>query len=187
MKIGQQRQGRHRIAIRVIALLGVPLLLYVMGRLALHFVPRLGLAPCDDSDGLTQAAHAVEASLIVVGIWLQVRVFRRPSYAVLIAAFLAPLAVWQLQNTANDRDALRQRQCATRPLAEAMRACGANPAYYQREKDRYGYDVLTVIAPGTTDRAWECLSRWSHHNGTVSINVDESVYREYRKAHSKRD
>jgi len=186
MKMGQQRQGRHRIAIQAIALLGMLFLFYVMGRLALHFVPSLGLAPCEDSDGPTQAAYALEAGLIVVGIWLHVRVDRRPSYALLIAAILTPLAVWLLQNAVNDRDALRQRQCAARPLAEAMTACGANPEYYRREQ-RSAYDVLTVIAPGTTDREHACLSQWSVHNGTVSMKVDESVYREYRERHSKRD
>lgn len=187
MKMGQQRWSHHRIAIRAIALLGVPPLLYVMGRLALQFVPSFGMAPCEDPDGLTHTALAVEAILIVVGVWLQVRVSRRPSYPVLIAALLAPLAVWLLQNAAKDRDALRQQQCISRPLAEAMRACGANPAYYRREKSRHQHDMLTLTAPGTTDRAWRCLSRWSDHNGTVSLEIDESVYREYRKAYSKRD
>ena len=187
IKMGQQRWSDHPTAIRAIALLGVPPLLYVTGRLALHFVPSFGIAPCEDPDGLAYTALVVEAILIAAGVWLQVRVFRRPSLTVLIAALLAPLAVWLLQNAASDRDALRQQQCASRPLAEAMRACGANPAYYRREKNRHQHDMLTLTAPGTTDRAWRCLSRWSDHNGTVSIEIDESVYREYREAYSKRD
>lgn len=187
MKIGERQQGWHGIAIRAIALLGAALLIYVMGRLALDYVPRLGLAPCQYRDGLTLTAHGLEAILLVVGIWLQVRVFRHPSYASLIVALLVPLAVWLIQDATNDRDAFGHRQCAARPLAEAMKACGADPAHYRRAKDQYENDVVTVIAPGTTDLAWSCLSRWSDHNGTVSINVDESVYRANRKAQSKRE
>ena len=97
------------------------------------------------------------------------------------------MAAWLIQDVANDRDDQRQRQCAARPLAEALKACGANSDDYRREKDQYGYDQLTLIAPGTTDQAWSCLWRWSVHNRTVTLNVDESVYREYRRAHPRRD
>ncbi|WP_176590892.1 hypothetical protein [Sphingobium sp. EM0848] len=184
MKIGEgQQQGWHGIAIRMIGLLGALLILYVMGKLALEYAPSLGLVPCEYRDGFTLTAHGLQAILLAIGIWLQVRLFRRPSYASLILAILVPLTAWLIQHVANDRDAFRQQQCAARPLAAAMKACGANPIHYRREKDQYGYAVLTVTAPGTTDEAWSCLGRWSNHNGKVSLKVDESVYREHRKTH----
>lgn len=180
MKITERQQGWHGIAIRTIALLAVPLLLYVGGRLALDYVPSLGRPPCEDRDNLTLIADWLEAVLLIVGIWLQTRVFRHPNFILLITALLVPLAAWLIQYVANDRDALRQQRCAVRPLAEAMKACGANSAHYRREKVS-GYDNLTVISPGTTDQAWRCLWDWASHNGTVSLKVDESVYREYRR------
>lgn len=184
MKIGEgQQQGWHGIAIRMIGLLGAPLILYVLGKLALDYAPSLGLAPCEKRDGFTLTAHGLQAILIVVGIWLQVRLFRRPCYASLILAILVPLTAWLIQHAADDRDASRQQQCAARPLAAAMKACRANPIHYRQEKDQYGYTVLKVIAPGTTDEAWSCLGRWSDRNGKVSLKVDESVYREYRRTH----
>lgn len=183
MRLGERQQGWHGIAIRAIALLGTPLLFYVFRQLAFEYLPIFSVAPCETSDGLYLAAHVLESILLVVGVWLQIRTLQRPSYALLVAALVVPLIAWLIQHTSNDRDALRQRQCAARPLEQAMKVCGANPAHYRREKDQFGYDVLTVIPPGTTDKAWSCLSSWSNRNGTASIKVDESVYREARRAY----
>lgn len=185
MEIGEgQLQGWHGIVTRMIGLLGAMLTFYVMGKLAIEYAPSLGLAPCEYLDGFTLTAHGLQAILIGVGIWLQVRLFRRPSYPTLVFAILVPLTAWLIQHVANDRDAFRQQQCAARPLAAAMNACGASPIHYRQEKDQYGYVVLKVIAPGTTDEAWACLERWSDHNGKISLKVDESVYREYRRTHN---
>lgn len=175
--------GWHGIAIRAIALLGAPLLFFVFRGLAFDYLPIFQVAPCENRDGLDLTAHGLEAVLLAVGVGLQIRILQRPSYALLIAALLIPLTAWLIQEAANERDAFRQRQCAARPLEQAMIVCGANPAHYRRGKDQYGYDVLTVIAPGTTDKAWSCLSSWSNRNGTASIKVDESVYREARRAY----
>ncbi|PKP96815.1 MAG: hypothetical protein CVT74_15940 [Alphaproteobacteria bacterium HGW-Alphaproteobacteria-13] len=187
MKIGECKQGWHGFAIRAIALLAIPLLLIVMGRLAFEYLPRLGLPSCEEPDGLTLAAHGLEAALILVAIWLQMRMSQRPSYAVLIAVFLVPSTVWLIQGVANDREALRQQQCAARSLDEAMMVCGADPAHYRRETYRPGFEILTVIDPRAFDRrAWSCLGRWALHSRKASVDkVDESVYREYNKAHSK--
>jgi glucose dehydrogenase len=157
------------------------LISYALGKLTLEYVPRMGRAPCEDPDGFTLTAHGLQAILIVVGVWLQVRLLRRPSYASLIPAILVPLTACLIQHVADDREASRQQQCAARPLAAAMKACGANPIHYRQNKDQSGYTVLTVIAPGTTDQAWSCLERWSIHNGEVALKVDESVYRQYRR------
>lgn len=172
MKIGEVQQGWHGIAIRKIGHLSALLIFYVMGKLALEYVPSLGPAPCEYRDGSTLIAHGLQAILIIVGIWLQVRLFRRPSYASLIFAIFVPLTAWLIQHAASDREIFRQRQCAARPLAEAMKACGANPAHYRWGKSQYGYDVMTEVAPGTTYETWSCLRRWSLHNGNVSLTVE---------------
>lgn len=184
MRVGEGHQEDWQgIAIRTIGLLGALPILYVLGKLTLKYVPSLGLAPCEYRDGFTLTAHGLQAILIAIGIWLQVRLFRRPSYSSLILVIVVPLTAWLIQHVVDERDAIRQQQCAARPLAAAMNACGANPSHYRLGRDQYGNAVLTVTAPGTTDKAWSCLGRWSYHNGKVSLKVDESVYREYRKAH----
>jgi hypothetical protein len=154
-----------------------------MGRLAFDYLPSFGRAPCEYRDDLTLGAHGVEAILLGIGIWLQIRVFRSPTYASLVAALLVALVAWLVQNAANDRVAFRERQCAERTLEEAMKACSAKSANYRLYKDPRGFSVLRVVAPGTTDQAWSCLGRWSDHNGTVSMEVDESVYQAFRKSH----
>lgn len=97
---------------------------------------------------------------------------------VFVAAFIFLTAlVYQF----NDK---KQSQCAKRDWDEAAAYCEANVQYYRRSMDEYGYEVYTLQTPGTTDDAWQCLQRWKTHNGTVSLEVDESVYEAARASHS---
>jgi hypothetical protein len=184
MRFNEQQQASHGTAIKATAILGTMLLLYVALRLTADYLPSFAMAPCEYKDNLTFAAHGLEAVLLVAGIRSQIRVFLHPRYVLLMAALIFPTAALLLQYAERVRDATRQQQCAARPLTEAMKICKANPAHYRLEQSQCGYDVLTVVAPGTTDRAWSCLGRWAEHNGSVSLKVDESVYRSYRRLHS---
>jgi hypothetical protein len=80
-------------------------------------------------------------------------------------------------------DAGRQSACAKRSLTQARASCGVDAAHYRAGKDQYGNATLTLVAPGTTDGSWNCLSNWATHNGSVSLLIDESVYEEYRRTH----
>ncbi|MFB0612333.1 hypothetical protein [Aurantiacibacter poecillastricola] len=176
------RQGFSALAIRATTLFGVGLLLYAAGRLALDYVPRFGMAPCETSDSLYHISNGVEAILLVAGLLSQIRVWRCSSLQMLIAAISAPVLALLVQYAAVDHETSRQQKCQERSLSEAMASCKASAAYYRRETDQYGYDVLTLVAPGTTDAAWSCLTRWSDHNGSVSMKIDESVYHQARSA-----
>jgi len=175
-------QGFSALAIRAASLPGVGLLIYVAGRLALDYVPKLAKAPCESADRLYHIANGIEAILLVVGLLLQIWVLRRPSLRLLVGAIAVPIVALLVQNAAIDHENLRQQKCEMRTLPQAMASCGANPAHYRRETKRFEYDVsyefevLTLVAPGTTDAAWQCLKNWSAYHGSVSINVDESVY-----------
>ena len=171
-----RQQGSSAVAIRVAALLGVGLLLYVSGRLTLDFIPRFGMPPCESADRLYHISNGLEAILLAFGLLSQIWVLRRPNLRLLVGAIAAPALALLIQNAAIDHETSRQQRCENRSLPQAMTSCGANPAHYRRRTDRYGYDVLTLVAPGTTDAAWRCLNQWSGHNGSASINVDESVY-----------
>ena len=170
------------LAIRAAALIGVGLLLYVAGRLAFDYIPRFGMAPCASSDRLYHISNGLEAILLVVGLLSQIRVLRHPDLRLLVGAMAAPVLALLIQNAAIDHETLRQQNCETRSLPQAMASCGANPAHYRSGTDQYGYDVLTLVAPGRTDAVWRCLARWSDHNGSVSIDVDDSVYDQARSA-----
>lgn len=175
-----RQQGFPALAIRAAALLGVGLLLYVAGRLAFDYVPKFGMAPCETADKLYHISNGLEAILLVVGLLIQIQVLRSPNLRLFVGAMAAPVLALLVQNAAIDHENLRQQKCENRSLPEAMASCGANPAHYRLRTSRYGYDQLTLVAPGRTDAAWSCLQRWSHHNGSVSLNVDESVYNQRR-------
>lgn len=175
-------QGFSALALRAASLPGVALLLYVAGRLALDYVPRLAKAPCESADRLYHLSNGLEAVLLVVGLLLQICVLRRANLRLLVGALAVPIMALLVQDAAIDHENSRQQKCEMRTLPQAMTFCGANPAHYRREKKRFEYDisdefeVLTLVAPGTTDAAWQCLNNWSPYHGSVSINVDESVY-----------
>jgi len=171
-----RRKGFSALAIRAAALLGVGLLPYAAGRLILDYIPRFGLPPCESVDRLYHISNGLEATLLVVGLLLQIWVLRRPNLRMLVGAIAAPALALLVQNAAIDHETSRQQECENRSPSQAMASCGANPAHYRLGTGRYGYDVLTLVAPGTTDAALQCLQHWSYHNLSVSIIVDESVY-----------
>lgn len=98
------RQGFSALAIRATTLFGVGLLLYAAGRLALDYVPRFGMAPCETSDSLYHISNGVEAILLVAGLLSQIRVWRCPSLQMLIAAISAPVLALLVQYAAVDHE-----------------------------------------------------------------------------------
>ena len=178
-------RGLSALAIRAAALLGVGVLLYVAGRLALDYVPRFGRVPCESTDKRYHISNGLEAILLVLGLLLQMWVLRRPNLRLLVVAVGAAALALLIQNAAVDYENSREQNCKKRSLPQAMASCRANPAHYRRGKDRYGYDVLTLVAPGSTDAAWQCLNEWSGYNGAVSIKVDESVYDQARSVRER--
>ena len=174
------QQGFSALAIRAAALLGVGSLLYVAGRLALEYIPQFGMAPCETADKLYHISNGLEAILLVVGLLIQIQVLRSPNLRLLVGAMAAPVLALLIQNAAIDHENSRQQKCENRSLPQAMASCGANPAHYRLGTSRYGYDQLTLVAPGRTDAAWSCLYQWSVYHRSVSIHVDKSVYDQRR-------
>ena len=181
-----RQQGSSALVIRAVAILGVGPLLYVAGRLAFDYIPKFGMPPCESADKLYHISNGVEAILLFVGLLSQKWVLRHPNLRLLAGAMAAPILALLVQNAAIEHENSRQQRCENRSLPQAMAICGANPAHYRRETKRFEYDVgyefdvLTLVAPGTTDAAWRCLNNWSAYHGSVSINVDESVYDQSR-------
>lgn len=185
MKLVQERQGWHAAAIRSATVLSAIASLYLFAILAIEYLPKYGLPPCESPTNLLVVRHGLEALLIIISILLLIRVGRRPNYATLLAAFMAVVGAGLIQEIGNRYDVLRQQKCESRSLDEAMKACAANPAVYLRGTDHNGYGTLTLIAPGNTDGAWNCLNDWGLYNGDISFKVDESVYQAYRNANNK--
>ncbi|WP_334184482.1 hypothetical protein [Novosphingobium sp.] len=142
-----------------------------------------GLEPCQ-SDDLMQATSRIALPLaFLAAARLLIRACRKNSWQdfgialAIVVAFIFLSALTYKLNESN------QRLCAKRSWSEAAKYCEANMNYYRRSTDAYGYAVYTLQAPGTTDDAWDCLQRWKTHNGTVSLEIDESVHEAARAHH----
>ena len=160
------------------AILFIAGFLWFLVTLAFTFL-RYGLPPCESDEPVFWAMGGCAVGLIAGGAvlaWPQLRIMTRAALAV--GAPAAMFAIFYLVIAANDA---RQASCAARSLPEALAACGAGASHYRSATSEGGYPTLTLVAPGATDRAWNCLHNWSRHaDGAPSLIVDESVYTAYR-------
>jgi hypothetical protein len=152
--------------------------LWFLSTLAVTFL-RYGLPPCESDEPVLWAMGGCVAGLIAGGgvmLVPRLRVLTRAVLAIGIPA--ATFAVLYLVFADNEA---RQAACAARALPEAMAVCGAVASHYRSGTSEGGYPTLTLVEPGTTDRAWSCLNRWTVHADVApSLIVDESVYTAHR-------
>lgn len=145
-----------------------------------------GREPCTDDSSLQIVSRIILPFAFAVAAWLLFRAASTSSWRAAgtscTIVFVALLATW-LASKHNDTI---QKACSVRSWPEAVRDCQANPKHYRRSIGTTGYPIYTLIPPGITDDAWNCLMRWHHHNGSVSMEVDESVYEAYRRSLSKK-
>lgn len=145
----------------------------------------LGLPPCQDESRFYDVTRwSVPLSLLAGSVWL-FRLKRVRSSGFLYALAL-PVCAIGLNVLAARAEVPRQSACAQRSLHEALAVCKMNRAHYREGIDEHGYRTVTLIAPGETDKAWDCLWRWTLYNGSVSTKIDESVYEHYRRVHGQR-
>lgn len=159
----------------------------LIGAIATPFILFIsfGRAPCADEGWLYFISQAaVPITLLIGAIWLG-RLKWRPNARAAVTITVVILVVLLQCWGARRLNAERQRQCETQTLEEAASTCRINWAIYRKGNDRDGKQTLTLLAPGTTDKAWNCLSRWADHNGTASLKIDDSVYRYARQSHSQ--
>ncbi|MDG5747636.1 hypothetical protein P8Q88_05535 [Qipengyuania sp. XHP0207] len=164
------------MVIRSAWLLAAAILLFVAGRLVLDYLPRFGLPPCEKADWLFHALRGVVGVLIVIGIGAQLRLQRDPDLRSLTLALVVPLATLGVQEASNRHETREQDRCKGRTLAQAMRICRANPAHFRLGESDYGTRVLSLVPPGTTGAAWNCLQNWATYRDDISLVVDEAVY-----------
>ncbi|MDF0543477.1 hypothetical protein PX699_14070 [Sphingobium sp. H39-3-25] len=144
---------------------------------------------CEPSSELVNYIGLLNPLVLFIGILFQGWVMARPSSTGLAWALGVPLLFWSFHAVLNRLDDQRQQACAKRSLAEALRYCEADPAWYRiGELQRLGntdYRVVTLVAPGRPDDSWMCVSRWSrkhsdldpnHKSVEYAIEVDRSVY-----------
>jgi hypothetical protein len=172
-----RQNGLRLIAIRSSSLIAAALLLFVSARLVLDYLPRFGLPPCEGPDWLFHSLRGLVGVLIVLGIWLQLRLQHNPGLRRLALTLVVPLAALGVQEAANRHEARAEKQCRGRTLPQAMMACQANPAHYRLGEGEYGTPVLSLVPPGATGPAWNCLQAWATYQNDISLTIDEGVYR----------
>jgi hypothetical protein len=160
------------------ALLFIAGFLWLLVTFAFTFL-RYGLPPCESDEPVLWAMAGCAAGLIAGG-----GVMLVPRLRGLVRAALAlgiPAASFAaLYFVFTDNEA-RQAACAKRALSEAIEECGAVATHLRSGTSEGGYPTLTLVAPGSTDRAWDCLHRWARYaDPAPSLIVDESVYTAYR-------
>ncbi len=153
-------------------------LLYILFALAAFFL-RYGLPPCESDTPVFWALGGSGAGLLAgAGVIAFARLPALTRIALAVGILAIMFTVQHLVIADNDT---QQAACAARSLPEAIASCGGVPSHYRSGTTAEGYTTLTLVAPGTTDRAWNCLHRWAiHADGAPSLVIDESVYVAYR-------
>ncbi|MGH6615819.1 hypothetical protein [Sphingomonas sp.] len=141
---------------------------------------KFGLPPCAEEGWFKFAAEvSIPLSLSAGGIWLLSAA--RPGAREVAIAIAIPCVALVLYWQSERWNAPHQQACAHQTLEQAVAACRADRSVYRAGRSPDGFPTFTLVAPGNTDHAYDCLWRWSIHKGSVEINVDESVYEEYRR------
>lgn len=164
----------RRFVIGVAAGLFVIGYLYLLFFLAVTFL-QYGLPPCESNEAVFWSHLACSAGLFV-GMALLFLPRMSAMFRFALAAGV-PIFLFGVQYFVISDNVHRQKACAARSLPEAMAACGAEPSHYRRGMTSQGSVTLTLVSPGTTDRAWSCLTTWTYYaDAAPSLQVDESIY-----------
>ncbi|QOV94162.1 hypothetical protein [Novosphingobium sp. ES2-1] len=153
--------------------------LYLLYSLAVTFL-RYGLPPCESDEAVFWSRMACSVGLFLGGTLLFLP--RKSSGFRCAVAVGLPTVLCGVQYLVINHNEQQQAACAARSLPEAMAACRSNTAHYRFSTSSEGFATLTLIAPGTTDRAWNCLTNWTYHaESAPSLKIDESVYAAARR------
>jgi hypothetical protein len=160
------------------------LVLFLVGLLSLLFAfaaifLQYGLPPCESAEPVFWALFAFAVSFFVSTAVLAVPRLKAVTRIALVMGI--PAAMFAVLHLVIADNEARQAACAARSLPEAIAKCGAVASHLSSGTSEGGYPTLTLVAPGTTDRAWDCLHNWTFHaDGAPSLIVDESVYTAFR-------
>lgn len=164
----------RKIVVALSAALLVSGYVYLLFSLAVAFLG-YGLPPCENNEAVLWARVACSAGLFLGSALLFVS---RMSAALRCAlAVSVPTLLFGIQHLVINQNMQQQAACTARSLSEAMAACRAKPMHFRRGTTSEGFATLTLVAPGTTDRAWQCIERWTYHAyAAPSLIIDDSVY-----------
>ena len=58
-----------------------------------------------------------------------------------------------------------------------MKVCRIDPAQIRLGEGEFGTRVASLVPPGNTGPAWNCLQSWATYRNDISLVVDEAVFR----------
>ena len=143
-----------------------------------HFVG-YGLPPCTEDDWYETTQTIRVAALFSGGVLTACSAARMKPTLLLLGVMVGGIG-WavNMQGEARNLDIIKECKAAT--VAQAMNKCGAmadhyriNPVIDDEGRKRH---MLTLVAPGTTDKAYNCLWQWSLYGDVYGFKIDESVY-----------
>ena len=138
-----------------------------------------GLPPCAEDNWYETTKIIRVAALFFGGILIIFSSARMKPALLLLGLMLGGIG-WavNIQGEAQNREVIKE--CKARTVAQAMNKCGAIAEHYRIDPviddDGRKHQRLTLVAPGTTDKAWSCLSKWSVYGDVYGFEIDESVY-----------
>lgn len=180
--IEDRKQQAPRVGvIRILAIIAMVLTLFGIGGDFLRGMNVLFISqPCQRLNSIAEMAGFALPFVLLLSLCLQIYALVRPKLSVLLCAACIPATLWFVHATSNAWDTRLQADCKVRPLAEAMKVCKANPAHYRAGKTAKDHPTLTLIPPGNTDKAHQCLAWWANWHGSPELLIDQSVYVYYR-------
>lgn len=171
--------ANRKFIVALSAALTVSGYLYLLFSLAVTFLS-FGMPPCESDEAVFWSRVACAGGLFLAGALLFLP--RRTSGFRCAVAVGLPTVLFGAQYLAINYNVQQQAACAARSLPEAMAVCRSNTAHYRFSTTAEGFATLTLVAPGTTDRAWNCLTSWTFHaEAAPSLKIDESVYAAARR------
>lgn len=171
--------ANRKFVLALTAALTVSGSLYLLFSLAITFLS-YGLPPCESIEAVFWSRMACSVGLFLGGALLFLP--RRSSGVRCAIAVALPTVLFCVQYLVINYNEQQQAACAARSLPEAMAVCRSNTAHYRFSTSPEGFATLTLVAPGTTDRAWNCLTNWTYHaEAAPSLKIDESVYAAARR------
>lgn len=149
-------------------------ILFVLGRFFGY-----GLPPCTDDNWYETTQIIRVAALFFGGIVIIFSSVRHKPALLLLGLVIGGVG-WaiNMQGEAQNREVIKE--CKAWTVAQAMNKCGAKADHYRIDPviDNEGrkHQRLTLVAPGTTDKAYNCLWLWSLYGDIYGFEIDESVY-----------
>jgi hypothetical protein len=147
-----------------------------------HFL-QYGLPPCTGDSWYDTTQIVRVAALFSSGVMIACSSVRQKPALLLLGVMIGGFG-WAINMQGEYQNRNVVKNCAAWTASQAMKKCGAKQGEYHLDTvtdyDGRKRQSLTLVAPGTTDKAYNCLEQWSMYGDIYGFKIDESVYLQAR-------